>query len=86
MKEGQLIELTGGLHESAKMLTLDVSYVHRHPFVLEFTQLPNEFSMLVYQLARDLGPACNEFNELVCVHACTIKAQPFPQEVEFEFR
>jgi hypothetical protein len=41
--------------------------------------------MLGYQFARDLRPACNELNKLVCVHACSLKAQSFPQEVEFEF-
>ena len=86
MEEWQLIKLSGGLHESAKILTFDVSNIHRHTFFLEFTELSDELSMLCYQLARDLGPARNELNELVCVHACTIKAQPFPQKVEFEFR
>ena len=62
MEEGQLIKLTCSLHKSAEMLTLKVSNVYRHSFVLEDTQLSDEFSMLGYQLARDLGPTCNKLN------------------------
>lgn len=62
MEEGQLKKLTCNMHKSAKMLTLKVSNVYRDSFFLIYTQLPDEFSMLGYQLARDLRPARNELN------------------------